>query len=56
MDFWIREVFKFLRREGVIVELIQEDNGRYGLKFKGFSSKYSKLIYEYFYKFKNGEI
>ena len=56
LEMGVKEFFKFLRQEGVIVELIQEENGHYGIKFKGFNSKYSKLVYEYFYKFKRGEI
>ena len=54
-EFMIKNVLKFLRDKGVVVKLLQEDNGKYGLKFIGLDSELSNLAYKYFYMYKNND-
>lgn len=55
IDYWIKEVLKFMKKRGVILKLLTEDNGRYGLKIVGLDSELSGKVYDWFYRYKNNE-
>lgn len=55
VDFIIKELFKFMKKRGVIVKLVLDDYGRYGIKFVGLDDELSNKVYEWFYRYKNNE-
>lgn len=55
IDYWIKEVLKFMKRRGVILKLLTEDNGHYGLKIVGLDNELSGKVYDWFYRYKNNE-
>lgn len=53
VDYFVKEVLKFMKRRGVIVNLLIDDNGRYGLEFTGLDNELSGKVYDWFYMYKN---